>query len=259
MYEQQLILILVILAPFMIGYFLPEFSARFLGPAILVITGLLAAVFHSLFVPFRSEGSPAGLILPAIAWAGAIVGCISGVLLIVTGKMRMRRTSSTTPNLPRVDHVPQSGAHTALPMLNVALGVIVAIAPFAPFYHIFSSIYAPLLRSMSMAAWETLRLASSYFVPAVLLYAGFHMAGLHRKLVFNKGITWLLFACNLVVLYFQFAPVAGHLYNASARSWFVMAGLLREFSWLAWSGVLVGLFLFWRVQAERTERLGSLI
>jgi hypothetical protein len=144
-------------------------------------------------------------------------------------------------------------------MLNLALGVIVAIAPLVSFDSLFSSLYAPLLRKMSLFAWAAIFLASAYFVQSLLLYAGFYMAGLHRRLVFNKGVTGLLFACSLVVLYFQAAPLAGYLPNGSARSWLMMAVFLPDLSWLAWSGVLVGLFLFWRAQPERTKRLESLI
>jgi uncharacterized protein (DUF486 family) len=51
MHTLQLVLVLVVLVPFAIGYLLPEVGAYFLGPAILVIAAVLAVVFHKLFVP----------------------------------------------------------------------------------------------------------------------------------------------------------------------------------------------------------------
>ncbi len=91
MQSQELLLALVLLAPFAVGYLLPKVSAYFLGPAFLVAAAVGIVGLHKYFVPFQSDGSPAGMLVPAIMWAAFVAACIAGVVLILTGRMRLRR------------------------------------------------------------------------------------------------------------------------------------------------------------------------
>jgi lipopolysaccharide export LptBFGC system permease protein LptF len=89
-----LFIVLAVVFALMLGFVLPRFAAYFLGPAFLVLAAALLVVGHRLFVPFQSDGSPAGLIVPAIAWIALIVCCGLGITLIVTGRARIKRTRS---------------------------------------------------------------------------------------------------------------------------------------------------------------------
>lgn len=78
-----------------LGYFLPRFSAYFLGPAFLIAGGASFIVLNKYFFPFQSDGSMAGLIVPAIMWLWLITCCVLGGVLIATGRSRAKRKSSS--------------------------------------------------------------------------------------------------------------------------------------------------------------------
>lgn len=74
-----------------LGYFLPRFSAYFLGPAFLIAGGASFIVLNRYFFPFQSDGSMAGLIVPAIMRLWLITCCALGGVLIATGRSRAKR------------------------------------------------------------------------------------------------------------------------------------------------------------------------
>ncbi len=114
-------LMLVLLVPFALGYLLPRFSAYFLGPAILVLAAVAVTAFHDLFVPFHSDGSPAGMLVPAMMWAFSLGACISGGVLILTGGMRIRlKRTPMQPAAPE-GQAPVSKSYASFLMFNVAL------------------------------------------------------------------------------------------------------------------------------------------
>lgn len=84
---------LAVLVAFLFGYYLPRFSAYFLGPAFLVLAGGSFITLHKYFFPFQSDGSIAGLIVPAILWLAFATCCLLGAVLIVTGLVRAKRKS----------------------------------------------------------------------------------------------------------------------------------------------------------------------
>jgi hypothetical protein len=87
-------IVLAVVFALVLGFILPRFAAYFLGPAFLVLAGALLVVGHSLFVPSHTDGSPAGLIVPGIAWLALIVCCGLGLTLIATGIARIKRARS---------------------------------------------------------------------------------------------------------------------------------------------------------------------
>jgi ABC-type branched-subunit amino acid transport system permease subunit len=82
-----------------LGYFLPRFSAYFLGPALLAVGGVSFITLNKYFFPFQSDGSIAGLIVPGIMWLGLVTCCVLGCVLIVTGRSRVKSAAS-----PEADH-----------------------------------------------------------------------------------------------------------------------------------------------------------
>jgi hypothetical protein len=82
--------LLAIFLPFAVAALLPRFSAYFLGPVILVLALAMAVGLHKFFVPFQSDGSPAGMLVPAMMWVMFVLACVSGIVLILTGMARIR-------------------------------------------------------------------------------------------------------------------------------------------------------------------------
>jgi len=75
-----------------IGVFLPKFSAYFLGPVSLIVAVLVIGIAHkSMFRPAMTDGSPAGLLVPGIAWL--LFGCsaLFGTILVLVGSRGLRR------------------------------------------------------------------------------------------------------------------------------------------------------------------------
>jgi hypothetical protein len=102
------LIVLALLAiglPFAVGALLPRFSAYFLGPVILVLMLVMAVSLHRYFVPFHSDGSPAGMLVPAMMWIVFVAGCIVGAVLILTGwvRIRSRRLAEIDPAAPRTE------------------------------------------------------------------------------------------------------------------------------------------------------------
>jgi hypothetical protein len=105
--ESLIVLALLALClPFAVGALLPRFSAYCLGPVVLILTLMMAAVLHRYFVPFHSDGSPAGMLVPAMMWIVFVAGCIVGAVLILTGwaRIRSKRLAEIAPDAP-----PQAG------------------------------------------------------------------------------------------------------------------------------------------------------
>jgi hypothetical protein len=86
---------LALVAVLMLGYFLPRFSAYFLGPAFLVAGAASFIALNKYFFPFQSDGSIAGLIVPGIMWLWLITCCVMGGVLIGTGRSRVKRKSAS--------------------------------------------------------------------------------------------------------------------------------------------------------------------
>jgi hypothetical protein len=150
MQSHGLLLALVLLAPFTVGYLLPKVSTYFLGPAILVIAAVVLVGFHRLFVPFQSDGSPAGLVVPAMMWAAFLLACICGIVLIVTGRMRIRSKDEPLRRPPTKDQAQMSNSRASLCMFNAALGIAILIAPFIPIYRVLATVDAALIRSLGL-------------------------------------------------------------------------------------------------------------
>lgn len=74
-----------------IAWHFPRFSVYFLGPLLLVLGGGSFIALNKYFFPFQSDGSIAGLIVPAIMWLWLVVSCGLGAILVVTGRARMKR------------------------------------------------------------------------------------------------------------------------------------------------------------------------
>ncbi len=93
-------MIIAIAIVFALGYYLPRFSAYVLGPGFLLL-GIIAFIKnHKLFFFFQSDGSIAGLIVPIIMWLGLITCCVLGIVLIMTGVIRMKPSAiSKSQNL----------------------------------------------------------------------------------------------------------------------------------------------------------------
>jgi hypothetical protein len=93
---------LALVVAVMLGYFLPRFSAYFLGPAFLAIGGVSFLTLNKYFFPFQSDGSIAGLIVPGIMWLGLIACCAMGCVLIAMGRSRVRRAASSEIRVGRL-------------------------------------------------------------------------------------------------------------------------------------------------------------
>jgi hypothetical protein len=93
------VLALIVMA--VLGNLFPRFSAYFLGPAFLATGGWAFISLNKYFYSFQSDGSIAGLIVPAIMWLGLITCCILGCVLIVTGLSKIKqKASATSPSDP---------------------------------------------------------------------------------------------------------------------------------------------------------------
>jgi hypothetical protein len=95
-----IVIVLGVVFVLVVGLLLPRFSAYVLGPAVLVLAGVFVVVGHRLFVPFQSDGSPAGLLVPAIAWIALLICCGVGVTLIVTGRARIKSARPHDSGVP---------------------------------------------------------------------------------------------------------------------------------------------------------------
>jgi hypothetical protein len=84
-------LVLAVVVALVLGFSLPRVAAYVVGPAFLALAGVFVIFGYKLFFPFQTEGSPAGLIVPAVAWVVVIVCCGLGITLIVTGRARIKR------------------------------------------------------------------------------------------------------------------------------------------------------------------------
>ena len=89
--DLPLIIVLSVVGVLALALLFPRFSVYVLGPLVLALAAILVIFGHKLFVPFHSDGSPAGLLVPAMAWVALIVCCGIGLTLILTGRARMRR------------------------------------------------------------------------------------------------------------------------------------------------------------------------
>lgn len=85
---------------FLLALVLPRFSAYVLGPAVVVLAVGFAIVERKLFMPFQSDGSPAGVLVPGIMWLLLIVCCIVGAALIGTGLARIRARNRSRAAAP---------------------------------------------------------------------------------------------------------------------------------------------------------------
>ena len=87
-----------------LGVLLPRFSAYFLGPIALVFALLVLSVAHKfMFQTVMTDGSPAGLLAPAIAWlAFGSSGLLGGILVIVGagGVRRAKLRASSAEKMP---------------------------------------------------------------------------------------------------------------------------------------------------------------
>jgi hypothetical protein len=253
MHTLQLVLVLVVLVPFAIGYLLPEVGAYFLGPAILVIAAVLAVVFHKLFVPFQSDGSPAGLIVPGLAWFALVTACIAGILLIVTGKIRMRPAGGRPAPPATEADLSVSSATATLHLFNVALGASILIAPFVSIYSMFSAIDSVLYRTLGVFGSRVILFLLAHAVTALVLYACLRVIYTARKVSFTRGVTRLILIGNAVALFLDFAYIGQMAGNTTISRAFMTIALFRELlSWLAWAAILIGLFLFWKAQSTRS-------
>jgi hypothetical protein len=241
---------LVILVPFAVAYFFPKTGAYVLGPAILAIAAVAFVALHDLFAPFRSDGSPAGLVVPAMMWFAFVVACIAGTVLVVTGTMRMRwrREASRAP--PSFDLARASGARAWLAMFNVALGLNIAITtsrrPLGGWlFGYMLRVVDPqtLYRSLGAAGLQLLGFALSYLLPALTLCLVFRAAGLQRKLAFDARGSGLILAGNLGVLLFAIARIVAEVSSSPLRFQLRFVVDFHALVWLVWSLVPIGLFL----------------
>jgi hypothetical protein len=75
-----------------VGFFLPRFSEYFLGPVALVFALLVLSFAHKfMFHSVVTDGSPAGLLAPAIAWLAFGSGALFGCILVFVGSREIRR------------------------------------------------------------------------------------------------------------------------------------------------------------------------
>jgi hypothetical protein len=255
MLSQDLFFALVLLLPFTIGYLFPRVSAYFLGPALLVIAAAAFLGVHSLFVPFQSDGSAAGLLVPAMMWAALVTACISGVVLILTGGMKLRWEDAPPPRAPTDDRASLSNSRAAFFMFNVALGIAMVIGPFLPTYLVFSGVYGAVMKITGIFGSRVFLLLCTYFLPAFALYFAFRFAGMQRRFALSTRGNLLIVLGNLVVLLFEIAYVARFLPGANAVMY---SGLLfltqfRQIEWLPRAAILIGLFLFWKEPATLND------
>jgi hypothetical protein len=248
MLSQELFFALVPLVPFTIAYLFPRVSAYFLGPALLVIAAVAFLGWHPLFVPFQSDGSPAGLVVPGVMWAAFLTACICAVVLILTGRMKIRWEDEPLPRPPTEDRAPMSSSRAAFSRFSVALAIAMLIGPFLPTYLVFSAVYAAVMQGVGIFASQVFLLLCTYFLPAIALYFGFSFAGMQRKFALSTRGSLLILLGTLAVLLFEIAFVARFLPSANAAMY---SGLLfltqfRQLEWLPRAAILIGLFLFWK-------------
>lgn len=249
MWSWPVILVLVLLIPFAVGYLLPWFSARILGPLVFGAVGILFVTLHRYFFPFQSDGSMAGLIVPGLLWAVSVLGCLCGVVLIATGVMRMRQAkelelapSVPTPPSSNADADVTAGSDSS--MLNVSLGIAVVIAPFLPLYLLVRPLDSLLYRGLGYVGLLTVQFLLSNGVAALLIYYGLRRAGLRRLFPPDAPGSRLIFVGSVVVLVFRVAELLR--YVPGAGSVIYTVEMFSVLVWVAWSVVLMGLFLFWR-------------
>jgi len=253
MWSWPVILVLVLLVPFALGYLFPRFSAVVLGPVVLIAAGLLFVTLHRYFFPFQSDGSPAGLIVPGLLWAVFVLGCICGAVLIATGVMRMRRADepALTP-ASTADAEASPGSDSS--MLNVSLGVAVLVAPFLPLYLLLRPFETLLYRGLGYFGLLTVHFLLSNVGSALLIYFGLRAAGLRRLFTPDAPGSKLIFAGSVAVLGFRVFELLRFAPNKGAGSVIYTVQLLSVLVWIAWSVVLIGLFLFWKSRSPQGDR-----
>jgi len=253
MQSREFAFALILLAPFAVGYLLPRVSAYFLGPALLGAPAIAFVCLHRLFFPFQSDGSPAGLLVPAIMWAGSIVACIGGIVLIATGLMRIRSKHGPAQPPPTADQALSSSAHGSWRLFTAALGIATVIAPFLPLYRMVAHLDVAIMRSIGLLGWQVLLLLCTYVLPTFVLFCGLRLSGLHRQFASsNRGSLPILFG-TAVILFFDLASIATLISTGAVRLVYIVIGPFHDLVWVARAAVLIGLFLRW--QAQRFSRV----
>jgi hypothetical protein len=255
---------LVILVPFATAYFLPRIGAFVLGPLILAIAAIVFVRLHDLFVPFQSDGSPAGLVVPGIMWLAFLVACIVGVLLIATGVMRLHWRRADEARRQAGELIAASTAtRTWLAMFNVALGVNILVQSVPIGRRVgdfpFAVVDEPTLyRAFGWVGMGIVGAFLHYLLPALLLCLAFRAARLHRRFRFDARGGMPLLVGNVGVLFCAITPFLTLLPNADLRNEFMAALQFEPFVWVAWTGIPIGLFLLWTAQPARGSEAASI-